>query len=85
MSAETLARAPPAVETMFSPSHPPVPIESGDLHERWSRAPCISKQLVTAHGGSIQVRSRAPEGTELVVRLPRSEEVLSRRGVVLDA
>ena len=35
----------------------------------------IVRQLVTAHGGSIDVRSVEGEGTEFAVRLPRSTDV----------
>jgi phosphoserine phosphatase RsbU/P len=37
----------------------------------------ITKELVSAHDGRIEVRSTAAEGTTFVVRLPRAETTLS--------
>jgi signal transduction histidine kinase len=41
----------------------------------------ISKQIVLAHGGKIQVSSTETEGSRFIIELPRNAELVARAGV----
>lgn len=68
--------APDHLKILFEP-YTRAPSAANDGRKGWGLGLTLVKALVSAHGGNVEVRSNADEGTVFVVRLPKHLELLA--------